>query len=78
MMATATIQLDPAFTIGPVDPRLYGGFVEHMGRCVYTGIYEPGHPTANETGFRSDVLDLVRGLGMPVMRLSGRQLRIAI
>ena len=55
MAATATIQLNPAFTIGPIDPRLYGGFVEHMGRCVYTGIYEPGHPTADEQGFRSDV-----------------------
>ena len=71
MTATATVKLDPAFAIGPVDPRLYGGFVEHMGRGVYTGIYEPGHPTADPQGFRGDVLELVRGLGMPVMRYPG-------
>jgi len=67
----ATLTLHPDFTIGTVDPRLYGGFVEHMGRCVYTGIFEPGHPTADSQGFRGDVADLVRGLGMPVMRYPG-------
>ncbi len=46
-MLQAKIVLDPAFTIGEVDRRLFGSFVEHMGRCVYTGIYEPGHPTAD-------------------------------
>jgi alpha-N-arabinofuranosidase len=71
MSATAKIQLDPAFAIGPIDPRIYGGFVEHMGRCVYTGIYEPGHPTADAQGFRNDVMELVHGLGMPVMRYPG-------
>ena len=40
----ARLVIDPAFTVGEVDPRLFGSFVEHMGRCVYTGIYEPGHP----------------------------------
>ena len=38
--------------VGAVDRRLFGSFVEHMGRCVYTGIYEPGHPTADADGFR--------------------------
>ena len=54
-----------------VDPRLYGSFVEHMGRCVYTGIYEPGHPRADEDGFRKDVLDLVRPLEIPIYRYPG-------
>ena len=46
-MPTASIVLDTAYAIGPVPRRLFGSFVEHMGRCVHTGIYEPGHPTAD-------------------------------
>ncbi|HEX2987100.1 MAG TPA: alpha-N-arabinofuranosidase [Chloroflexota bacterium] len=57
--------------MGAVDPRLYGSFVEHLGRAVYGGIYEPGHPAADEDGFRQDVLDLVRELGVPVVRYPG-------
>jgi alpha-N-arabinofuranosidase len=67
----ATLRLDPASTVSPVRRRTFGGFVEHMGRCVYTGIYEPGHPTADEHGFRRDVLDLVRELGVTVVRYPG-------
>jgi alpha-N-arabinofuranosidase len=67
----ASVTIDPAFEVGDVDPRLYGSFVEHLGRCVYTGIYEPGHPTADERGFRSDVADLVRELDVPVIRYPG-------
>ena len=67
----ARFTLDPAFSVGDVDPRLFGSFVEHLGRCVYTGIYEPGHPTADEDGFRSDVLELVRELGVTVVRYPG-------
>nr|WP_308283428.1 alpha-N-arabinofuranosidase [Pseudonocardia nigra] len=51
--------------------RLFGSFVEHMGRCVYTGIYEPGHPKADEDGLRRDVLDLVREVGPTVVRYPG-------
>jgi alpha-N-arabinofuranosidase len=67
----ATFTLDPTFRVGPVDPRLFGSFVEHMGRCVYTGIYEPGHPSADEHGFRGDVLELVRELGPTIVRYPG-------
>ena len=70
-VTTATATLDPAFRIGPVDRRLFGSFVEHMGRCVYTGIYEPDHPTADDHGFRGDVLELVRELGPTVVRYPG-------
>ncbi|MGY0067107.1 arabinosylfuranosidase ArfA [Streptomyces sp. QTS137] len=70
-MRTARFTLDPAFTVGPVDPRLFGSFVEHLGRCVYTGIHEPGHPTADADGLRTDVLDLVRELGVTVIRYPG-------
>jgi alpha-N-arabinofuranosidase len=67
----ARFTIDPAFTVGVVDPRLFGTFVEHLGRCVYTGIYEPSHPTANEQGFRGDVLDLARELGVTIVRYPG-------
>jgi alpha-N-arabinofuranosidase len=70
-MAKATIVLDPAFAVGKTDPRLFGSFVEHLGRCVYGGIFEPGHPTADENGFRQDVLELVRDLGVTIIRYPG-------
>jgi alpha-N-arabinofuranosidase len=68
---TARVILDKDFRVGHVDPRLYGSFIEHLGRAVYGGIYEPGHPTADELGFRGDVLDLVRELGVPFVRYPG-------
>ena len=63
--------LDRDYTIGKIDPRLYGSFIEHLGRAVYSGIYEPGHPTADEFGFRQDVIQLVSKLGVPVVRYPG-------
>ncbi|MDQ1024586.1 alpha-N-arabinofuranosidase [Streptomyces umbrinus] len=71
MPHTARFTVDPEFTIGEVDPRLYGTFVEHMGRCVYTGIHEPEHPSADAAGFRTDVADLVRELGTGLVRYPG-------
>jgi alpha-N-arabinofuranosidase len=70
-MATAKIVLDADFTLSELDPRLFGTFVEHLGRCVYTGICEPEHPTADKRGFRQDVLDLVRDLGPTIVRYPG-------
>ena len=70
-MSTARFTLDPAFTVGQVNPRIFGSFVEHLGRCVYTGIYEPGHPTADAEGLRTDVLELVRELGATAIRYPG-------
>jgi alpha-L-arabinofuranosidase len=67
----ARLVLDPAFAVGPVDPRLFGSFVEHVGRCVYTGIYEPGHPATDPDGLRTDVLALIRELGVTVIRYPG-------
>ena len=54
-----------------IDPRLYGSFVEHLGRCVYTGIHEEGHPLADAEGWRTDVLELVRALRVPIVRYPG-------
>ena len=70
-MKKATMTLDRSFSIGKIDPRMYGSFIEHLGRAVYGGIYEPGHPTADENGFRRDVIDLVKKLDVPVTRYPG-------
>ena len=70
-MAQARLVVDDDFIVAAVNDRLFGSFVEHLGRCVYTGIYEPGHPTADEHGFRGDVLDLVRELGATTIRYPG-------
>ncbi|MDD5897178.1 MAG: alpha-N-arabinofuranosidase [Clostridia bacterium] len=70
-MKKATMIMDRDFAIGQVDPRIYGSFIEHLGRAVYGGIYEPGHPTADENGFRQDVIDMVRRLNVPVTRYPG-------
>jgi alpha-L-arabinofuranosidase len=67
----ARVTLDKDFIISEVDPRLFGGFAEHLGRHIYEGIYEPDHPTADADGFRGDVIELVRELDMPVMRYPG-------
>jgi len=70
-MRTVHVCLDHAASLGITDPRLFGAFVEHLGRCVYGGIYEPGHPSADEQGFRRDVLALVRELAPTIMRYPG-------
>ena len=58
-MKKATMIMDKDYAIGAIDKRIYGSFIEHLGRAVYGGIYEPGHPTADENGFRRDVIDMV-------------------
>ena len=70
-MPKAHLTLDAHFTVGTVNRRLFGSFVEHLGRCVYDGIYEPGHPTADADGFREDVLALVCELGVSTIRYPG-------
>ena len=70
-MKNARIILDRDFITAPVDKRVFGSFIEHLGRAVYTGIYEPTHPTADSDGFRGDVMELVRTLNVPVVRYPG-------
>ncbi|MBT2515016.1 alpha-N-arabinofuranosidase [Arthrobacter sp. ISL-30] len=69
--AAAKITVDPVFIVGPVRRRTFGAFVEHLGRCVYTGIFEPDHAQADEDGFRKDVLELTRELGVSTVRYPG-------
>lgn len=70
-MKQANMILDKDYAIARIDPRIYGSFIEHLGRAVYGGIYEPDHPTADAEGFRQDVIDMVRKLGVPVVRYPG-------
>jgi alpha-N-arabinofuranosidase len=70
-MIPVRLTLDPAFRVGPVRRRTFGSFVEHLGRCVYTGIHDPAHPTADADGFRKDVIELTRELGVSTVRYPG-------
>jgi len=66
-----TLSLHTRFRIGAVDPRIFGGFLEHLGRAVYEGVYQPGNPRADARGFRADVLDALRPMRMTAMRYPG-------
>lgn len=67
----AQVYLDTHRTIAPISPLLFGGFVEHMGRCVYEGIYDPGSPLADERGLRKDVMEALRDQAYTVIRYPG-------
>jgi len=69
--ATAQLLLDANRTIAPISPLLFGGFAEHMGRCVYEGIYEPKSAHADEQGLRTDVLDALRAQKYTTIRYPG-------
>jgi len=71
MSRKAKMVLDKEFQIAPIDKRIYGSFIEHLGRAVYEGIYQPGHPSADEDGFRKDVMELVKELDVPIIRYPG-------
>jgi len=70
-MIKAKVVLARELAIGAIDERLYGSFIEHLGRAIYGGLYEPGHATADELGFRADVLEWVRELNAPIVRYPG-------
>lgn len=70
-MYQAQLFVNRVFLGAEINPYLYGSFVEHMGRVVYSGIYEPGHREADEDGFRKDVLELVQKMGVTCVRYPG-------
>lgn len=70
-MKKAELSLAGEFKVGKVDDRIFGSFIEHLGRAVYGGIYEPNHPCADEDGFRKDVIDEVKKLRVPIVRYPG-------
>jgi alpha-L-arabinofuranosidase len=59
------------FQIGPVDGRIFGGFLEHIGRAVYEGVYDPQSKHADENGFRKDVVESLKRLSFTAMRYPG-------
>lgn len=70
-MKKTKILVHKMFCKAGVDSRIYGSFVEHMGRVVYSGIYEPGHAKADEDGFRMDVIQKTRDMGVTAVRYPG-------
>ncbi len=67
----ASLKFDTLYHVGEIDHRIFGGFAEHLGRCIYEGIYDPESPHANIDGFRMDVVDALKRLRMPIMRYPG-------
>jgi alpha-N-arabinofuranosidase len=67
----AKLKANKNYVIGEISPKIYGSFIEHLGRAVYNGIYEPEHKSADDMGFRGDVLELVKKLGVPIVRYPG-------
>jgi alpha-N-arabinofuranosidase len=65
------IKIDPERTLGDIDRNIFGGFAEHLGRCIYGGIYDPDSPFAEEHGLRTDVMASLRRLHLPVIRYPG-------
>ncbi len=65
------VYLDSRRTIAPLDRNLFGSFLEHLGRAIYGGIYEPGSKLSDSNGFRKDVPEEVRKLGVPIIRYPG-------
>ena len=71
MTRQAKMVIDKDFKISRIDKRIYGSFIEHLGRAVYGGIYEPDHFSADGNGFRKDVMELVKELNVPIIRYPG-------
>lgn len=77
-MKTAKITVDKRANISAIDKRIYGSFIEHLGRAVYDGIYQPGHPSADQQGFRKDVIDLVKKLMSRLFAIRAGTLSLAL
>ena len=73
-MTKVTIKASASETVGEVNRFIFGSFVEHMGRCVYGGVFDPSDPMADEDGFRKDVIELTKELGVTMVRYPGGNL----
>lgn len=71
MAKRAKMIIDKEYRVAEVDKRIYGSFIEHLGRAVYDGLYQPGNPLSDEDGFRKDVIDLVKEIDVPIIRYPG-------
>lgn len=70
-MENAQIIVDRDYEKAKVNPLIFGSFIEHMGRAIYSGIYEPDHPESDEQGFRKDTIQMVKELNIPIVRYPG-------
>ena len=70
-LSTATVDLHTKFQIDKVDDRIFGGFLEHLGRCIYNGVFEPDHKLSDKDGLRSDVREALDDLGVTIVRYPG-------
>ncbi len=73
-MKKAKVIIDKDFTIAEIDEKVFSSFVEPLGRCIYGGIYEPGHESADENGFRQDVMEYIKPLNLTLNRFPGGKL----
>lgn len=67
----ARVKIDTERVIDDIDPKIYGNFVEHLGRCIEGGIFDEGSPLSDTNGYRRDVLDAVKKLGVSILRWPG-------
>src|SRR5215208_2642791 len=67
----ARIKVDPDRTVGTLNRRVFGGFIEHLGRCIYGGIFDENSPLSDERGYRRDVLEAAKNLRIPILRWPG-------
>jgi alpha-L-arabinofuranosidase len=67
----AKIKIDPDRRISEIDPKIYGNFAEHLGRCIEGGIWEEGSPLSDSTGYRKDVMQAVKNLDVTLLRWPG-------
>ncbi|KAF2188040.1 glycoside hydrolase family 51 protein [Zopfia rhizophila CBS 207.26] len=68
---TPSITIHPSHKVAKINDNVYGGFTEHMGRCIYGGIFDPGNPLSDENGYRKDVMEAFKELNVPVVRYPG-------
>jgi alpha-L-arabinofuranosidase len=68
---TARIKIDTERVIGDIDPKIYGNFIEHLGRCIDGGVFEEKSPLSDANGYRKDVMDAVRKLNVTLLRWPG-------
>jgi alpha-N-arabinofuranosidase len=70
-MIESTVRVDPQRKLGKAQPLVFGQFIEHLGRCIYGGVFEPGSRLADEQGFRKDVFESIHRLRPPILRWPG-------
>ena len=78
MEKEAKITVHPSFEIGEISPRLFSTFLEPIGTMVNGTMYNPKHPTADEQGFRKDVIEALKSTDMPAIRLPGGNFRLGL